>query len=187
MGLVAIALALGACRGDPVYDFGFVATGPAPGGATALALDVGRFVSRLYADVLGRRPGALPLSIDCDAFEAVIPGFKASTCGGRSTLDFTLDERDLFETALGAVADPAALWPHLIGVFLEGSGVTVASPADIRGHEGDHVDTTFRRYLDRDPTAYERFALTRALREDPAMTPRALLLGVLSSEEYRSR
>ena len=80
--VLTLFLLLAACRGDPVYDFGEVRTGP---GSTAAPppLDVGRFVSRLYADVLGRRPGALPLAIDCDAFDpAIMPAVGTPEPGG---------------------------------------------------------------------------------------------------------
>jgi hypothetical protein len=184
---VLVLLALAACRGDPIYDFGTLGTAPAPGPSASRAPDVGRFVSRLYADVLGRRPGTLEVTIDCVAFDALFPGFRNANCGGQAEITFGLDERETLEGALLSVADPAALWPHLIGVFLAGTGVDLPTPAEVRGIEGAFVDDVFRRTLDRDPSPYERFELVRALREDPAMTPRALVTGVLSSEEYRGR
>lgn len=183
----AVATFTSGCRGAPVYDFGAIEASPDAAPSAERSISVPRFMTRLFADVLGRRPGSLDLTIDCDAVERVVPGFRDSTCGGRASITFPIDEREVIENALSSVAEPSALWPHLIAVFAAGSYAQVPRPTEWQGREGALVDHLFVRYLDRAPNAYERHTLSRALREDPAMTPRALLIGILSSEEYRRR
>src|SRR2546430_17109346 len=100
-------------------------------------------------------------------------------------LRFELDGRATLERALGAVADPAALWPQLLGVFL--AGVGFPARAEVAGHEDDFVTGAFARFLDRAPSPYERWALVRAPPEDAATTPRALVLGGPSRAGYRRR
>jgi hypothetical protein len=93
------------------------------------------------------------------------------------------DELRNVRNAFLSLADPTPIRLVMGRVLLESSGARVpASAVDATRF----VDEQFVRLLARPPTAKERAVFVESLKSDPQVTPRLVLLTLISSPEYQS-
>ena len=172
--LAACALALWACNaGDEgVTEYGFeeVSVGAPSDAREPRPRSNNQFLRAVYADVLGR-------SLESYEFDLSV--------NGQLLVSVPVDERALLSASLESISDVAPMRSVLITALLDAEGVDIPSRGEVDDPEA-YIAEQFRRFLGREAGPYELHAFSEAWRDDPSVTPRAVIRALLESREYQS-
>jgi hypothetical protein len=175
-GLLAAAVAvfglLGAAGcGDAEYGFAPIAVGDDESGRTPKARSNNQFVRAVYADLVGRAPEVYDFEV---------------TVGGQPSNVFQVDEKGFLVDALDGVGDPDALRAVIVAGLVSSSEVTLPEKAEVSDPRA-FITEQFRRFLGRDPGAYELAAFESEWKNDPAVGPKTVVRALIGSREYQSQ
>lgn len=168
--LVLAALALTAPACDTTYVFEPIDVGEADDGRTPQARSNSQFIRAVYADLVGRQPESYDFVID-----------SAGTEVGR----LPIEEQQYLLAALDGVGDPTPLRALIIAGLVRSAEVELPEKSAVDDPAG-FVSEQFRRYLGREPGAYELRAFVDEWESDPAVGPHAVVRALLESREYQS-
>ncbi|HVV88728.1 MAG TPA: hypothetical protein VHE35_37040 [Kofleriaceae bacterium] len=170
---LALAAALGlAAACDTTYEFDPTTAGdPDTVGHPRISKTSSQFVRGIYADLLSRAPSR---------YDQLI------TLGDGTQLRNPIDEERNLDDLLDGVADPGPLRALIVRGVLESPEAAVPSKEAVTDPPA-WIRDRFRRYLGREPNAYELAAFVDAWHTDPAVGPRAVIRALLASREYQSR
>jgi hypothetical protein len=130
-----------------------------------------QFVRAVYADLVGRAPQ--------------VYSFVVEDGTGTEVNRFPIDEQSLLVDTLDSVGDPAPLRALLVAGLVDSSEVSLPS-RDAAGPPAQFVSAQFKRFLGREPGAYELRAFVDAWNADPAVGPATVVRALVESREYQS-
>lgn len=165
----AIALAAAACT--EIYEYEPATAGEAEGGRQPRGKTSSQFLRGLYADVLARTP---------ETFEFVL------RLNGAEALRLPLDEEAQLAAVLEGLGDSLPMRNLIAKGLLHSTEVALpakASVADPRAYIRDQ----FRRFLGREPNAYELEQFAGAWAQDAAVGPRTVIRAIVGSRAYQSQ
>jgi hypothetical protein len=167
--IVAVALAAPACT--DTYEFDPATAGDAEGATQRRAKTSSQFLRSLYADVLSRTP---------ENYEFVL------RFNGTEAFRFRIDEEAQLTGVLEGIGDSLPMRNLVANGLLHSVEVTIpakASVADPRAYIRDQ----FRRFLGREPSAYELEQFAGEWEKDTAVGPRTIIRAIIGSREYQSQ
>lgn len=175
-GLLAAAIAacalLGASGcGDTEYGFAPITIGDDLAGRAPKARSNAQFVRAVYADLIGRAPEAYDFDV---------------TYGGQDGYSFQVDEKEFLVDALDGMGDPDALRAVIVAGLVNSSEVSLPEKTEVTDPAA-FITEQFRRFLGRDPGAYERSAFESEWKTDPAVGPKTVVRALIGSREYQSQ
>jgi hypothetical protein len=168
---VAAAIALAAAACTETYEYEPATAGEAEGDRQGRAKTSSQFLRGLYADVLARTP---------ETFEFVL------RFNGAEALRLPLDEEAQLAAVLEGLGDSLPMRNLVAKGLLHSTEVTIpgkASVADPRAYIRDQ----FRRFLGREPNAYELEQFAGEWAKDAAVGPRTVIRAIVGSREYQSQ
>jgi hypothetical protein len=167
--LLACALAAAACT--TTYDYDPAAVGEPEGSDRApRSKTSSQFVRGVYADLLGRTPGAYDLTIRAGSASQTVP----------------IDEQAQLVAVLDGLGDALPIRNVLVNGLLHASEAAVPDKTGVADPPA-YIRQQFTRLLGREPNAYELAAFTAAWQRDPAVGPRTVLRAIVGSREYQSQ
>lgn len=169
--LAATAAAIGAGACDTTYDFQPIVIGDDNADAPAPRSNT-QFVRAAYADLLGRAPEVYDFAVK-DANGAVIASFP-------------VDEQTVLVEAMESVADPTPVRAIITAGLCASSEAALPDKNDVTDPRA-YIADQFRRFLGRDPNAYELAAFAAEWDSDPAVGPKTILRALIGSREYQSQ
>lgn len=167
--IVALALAAAACTDTYAYDP--ATAGDAEGMREVRAKTSTQYLRGLYADLVGRTP---------ETFEFVLK------LNGTEAFRLPLDEETQLTNTLEGLGDSLPLRNLVANGLLHSVEVSIpdkASVADPRAYIRDQ----FRRFLGRDPNAYELEQFAGEWAKDASVGPRTVIRAIVGSREYQSQ
>lgn len=156
---------------DTVYGFDPVAVGDDPTGELQPRSD-GQWLRTLYADMVGRSPAVYDVRV-------VGPG-------GEEINRTRIDEEALLVGIVGQVGDPDPVRAMIAAGLAASPESGLPSKEDV-DDPAAFVDESFRRFLGREPSAWERRAFVDAWATDAAVGPAVVVRALVGSREYQSR
>jgi hypothetical protein len=169
--LAACALLGAAGCGDAEYGFAPIAIGDDQAGRTPKARSNAQFVRAVYADLIGRAPEAYDFNV---------------TYGGQPGFSFQVDENGFLVDALDGMGDPDALRAVIVAGLVNSSEVSFPEKSEV-ADPAAFITEQFRRFLGRDPGAYELAAFESEWKADPAVGPKTVVRALIGSREYQSQ
>lgn len=170
MTRLLLLLALAACT-DTTYDYEPTTAGEAEGDTRApRAKTSTQFLRGVYADLLGRSPESYELTV---SFQ------------GSPAFAFQLDEEAQLSGALDGIGDSAPLRNLVVAGLVNSEELQLPAKADVEA--GAFIRDQFRRFLGREPNAYELAVFTDEWARDPAVGPRTVIRAITGSREYQSQ
>ena len=169
--ILLVALAVTACV-DTTYEYDPATAGDSEGGDRApRAKTSSQFLRGLYADLIGRTP---------ESYEFVIK------VNGTQTARIPLDEEALLANVLEGLGDSLPMRNLLVKGLLHSEEVSIPAKADVPDARA-YIREQFRRFLGREPNAYELGAFADAWTADPAVGPRTIIRAITGSREYQTQ
>jgi hypothetical protein len=169
-GLV-LAVVATACA-DTTYDYDPATAGDIEGGDRAPRVKTSsQFLRGLYADLLGRTP---------ESYEYVI------RVNGTPAIRIPLDEEQQLSAILEGLGDSLPLRNLLVKGLLHSAEVSVPEKTAVADPR-EYIREQFRRFLGREPNAYELGAFADEWAKDPAVGPRTIIRAITGSREYQSQ
>ncbi len=167
--LFLAVLALAAC-GETTYEFDRSGAGSDDTHAPR-AKSNSQFLRAVYADLVGRAP----TSYD----------FEVVSAAGDPLLRFPVNEQSLLLGTLDAVGDPPPLRSIIVAGLVRCAEVHVPAKQGV-DDPAAWISEQFKRFLGREPNAYELDTFVHAWNEDPAVGPRTVIRALIGSREYQS-
>lgn len=168
-GILMLAALATAC--DTQYEFEDVTIGDDQTGRAPRAKSNSQFVRSVYADLIGRAPELYDLVIRFNGAEA---------------LRLPLDEQQLLVNALDAVGDPTPLRNLIVAGLVHHAEASLPDKVEVDDPE-QFIRDQFRRFLGREPNAYELRAFADEWAADPKVNPRTVVRALIASREYQSQ
>jgi hypothetical protein len=169
---LAAFLLFGAVACKDEYEFDPVTAGDSDTERVPRPKTDGQFLRSVYADLLGRAPGQLEVSLVDE--------------GGNTLSEFPLDEQELLLVVLDGVGDDDAMRSLVVAGLVESEELQLPAKADV-ADPAAFVTEQFRNFLGREPNAYELDAFVAAWNQDPAVDPRVVVRAIIGSREYQSQ
>lgn len=167
---LAVALAAPACT--DTYEYEPATAGEAEGGdRQARAKSSSQYLRGLYADVLARTP---------ETFELVV------RFNGAEAFRLPLDEEAQLTGVLEGLGDSLPLRNLIAKGLLHSTEAKVPEKTAVADPRA-YVREQFRRFLGREPNAYELEQFAGAWAQDPAVGPRTVIRAIVGSREYQSQ
>ena len=167
---LAAALAAAACT-DTTYEYEPATAGETEGERQPRAKTSSQFLRGLYADVLSRTP---------ETFEFVL------RINGAELLRFPLDEEAQLTTVLDGIGDSLPMRNLIAKGLLHSTEAKVPEKAGVPDPRA-FVREQFRRFLGREPNAYELEQFAGEWVKDAAVGPRTVIRAIVGSREYQSQ
>lgn len=167
--MVAAALAATACT--DTYEYEPATAGEAEGARQPRAKSSSQFLRGLYADVLARTPETFELVIRLD---------------GAEILRFPLDEEAQLTTVLDGIGDSLPMRNLIAKGLLHSTEVAIPAKASVADPRA-YIREQFRRFLGREPNAYELEQFAGEWARDAAVGPRTVIRAIVGSREYQSQ
>jgi hypothetical protein len=164
-----LALLWAGCS-SPTYEFQPITAGKDEMRAPR-ARSNSQFVRAAYADLVGRAPQ--------------VYNFLVYDGQGTELSRFPVDEQALLINTLDSVGDPTPMRALLVAGLVDSAEVTLPAKGEA-GSATEYITGQFRKYLGREPGAYELAAFAAAWREDPAVGPKTVVRALVGSREYGS-
>jgi hypothetical protein len=164
----AAALAASAC--DTVYEFEEVDVGGDEAGDEPTQRSNSQFLRAVFADLVGRTPDVHDFTVNLD---------------GDPAFTFPLDETEFLLSALDAVGDPMPMRNVLVAGLVRHAEASVPDKADVADAE-QFIRDQFRRFLGREPGAYELRAFLDEWNRGDDVNPRTVIRALIASREYQS-
>ena len=169
--LALIVLLAVACT-DTTYDYDPATAGDSEGGDRAPRVkSSSQFLRGIYADLIGRTP---------ESYEFVV------NVGGQPQLRLPLDEETMLSAVLEGLGDSLPMRNLVVKGLLHSTEVTVPEKSEVADAR-DYISEQFRRFLGREPNAYELGAFADEWAQDPAVGPRTIIRAITGSREYQSQ
>lgn len=162
-------LLLAAC-GTTSYEFDDVDVGDQDGARTPRERSNSQFVRAVYADLVGRAPESYDFVVSAD---------------GSELFRFPVDEQSLLVDVLEGMGDSRPLRARLTAGLVASAEVDIPGKDEVDDPEA-FIAEQFRRFLGREPSAYELRAFADEWRTDDAVGPRAIVRALIGSREYQS-
>jgi hypothetical protein len=170
--LILIAVLAASACADTTYDYDPATAGDSEGGDRApRAKTSSQFLRGIYADLVGRTP---------ESYDFVI------SVNGQPQARIPLDEETLLGNVLEGLGDSLPMRNLLVKGLLHSAEVTVPEKAEIADAR-EYIREQFRRFLGREPNAYELGAFADEWANDPAVGPRTIIRAITGSREYQSQ
>jgi hypothetical protein len=166
---LAAALAAGACT--DTYEYEPATAGETEGERQPRAKTSSQFLRGLYADVLSRTP---------ETFEFVL------RLNGAEILRFPLDEEAQLTTVLDGLGDSLPMRNLITKGLLHSTEVSIPTKTSIADPRV-YIREQFRRFLGREPNAYELEQFAGEWAKDAAVGPRTIIRAIVGSREYQSQ
>jgi hypothetical protein len=170
--IVAAALAASACT--DTYEYEPATAGETEGDTQRRAKTSSQFLRGLYADVLSRTPGN---------FELVV---KVPSPTGPTQFRLPVDEEAQLAAVLEGLGDSLPMRNLIAKGLLHSTEVTVPTKASISDPR-QYIRDQFRRFLGREPNAYELEQFAGEWAQDAAVGPRTIIRAIVGSREYQSQ
>ena len=169
--LLLIACLATACA-DTTYDYDPTTAGDSEGGEREpRAKSSSQFLRGVYADLIGRTP---------ESYEFVL------RVNGQPQLRLPLDEEMQLSNVLEGLGDSLPMRNLLVKGLLHSTEVSLPEKAAVSDHR-EYIAEQFRRFLGREPNAYELGAFADEWVKDPAVGPRTIIRAITGSREYQSQ
>lgn len=165
---LAVLLAVTAC-GDTTYEFDKVGVGDDDQGRTPRERTNSQFLRAVYADLLGRAP---------QTYDFVVSD-------GVNEFAFPIDEQAQLLDVLDALGDSTPMRDLLVTGLVFSTEVDIPDKADVDDPE-EFISEQFRRFLGRNPSAYELRAFMDEWDSDDSVNPRTIIRALIGSNEYQS-
>jgi hypothetical protein len=166
---VALSLAAPACTDTYAYDP--ATAGEAEGARQPRAKTSSQFLRGLYADLLARTPEMFEFVLKLNGVEAV---------------RFPLDEEVQLAATLDGVGDSLPMRNLIAKGLLHSVEVTIPDKASVPDARV-YIRDQFRRFLGREPNAYELEQFAGEWAKDAAVGPRTIIRAIVGSREYQSQ
>lgn len=167
--LVIAALATSGC-GETTYEFEPVVVGDDGDARAPRPKTNQQFLRSVYADLIGRAP---------EVYDFVL------TVGGAERARLRIDEQQFLLGALDSVGDPAPLRSAIASGLVRHAEADLPAKGDV-GDPDQFIRDQFRRFLGREPNAYELRGFRDAWDADDAVNPRTVIRALIDSREYQS-
>lgn len=161
-------LALAAC--DKTYGFDPVEVG-SDEASVPRARTSSQYVRSLYADVLGRSPE--------------VYDFVVNDAEGNQAAAFEIDESEFLMAALDSVGDDRVMRSLIATGLVNSKAAAIPKKEEVADPEG-YIRDQFRRFLGREPGAYELHAFMQEWQTNPAVGPTEVVRALVGSREYQS-
>ncbi len=167
--LFLLATGLPAC-GTTSYEFDDVDVGDPDGARTPRERSNSQFVRAVYSDLVGRTPESYDFVVSAD---------------GDELLRFPVDEQSLLVDVLEGMGDSQPLRARLTAGLVASAEVDIPDKDEVDDPEV-FIAEQYRRFLGREPSAYELRAFADEWQADQAVGPRAIIRALIGSREYQS-
>lgn len=168
--LAALALSAAAACTD-TYEYEPAAAGEAEDAREPRGKTSSQFLRGLYADVLSRTP---------ETFELVL------RLNGQVIVRFTLDEEAQLTNMLDGLGDSLPLRNLVATGLLHTEEASIPGKTAVASPR-DYIREQFRRFLGREPNAYELEQFHGEWVRDPAVGPHTIIRALVGSREYQSQ
>ena len=168
--VLLIALATAACA-DTTYDYDPATAGDPEGTRAPRAKSSSQFLRGLYADLVGRTP---------ESYDFVV------TAGGNQAFRLPVDEETMLSGVLDGLGDSLPLRNLIVKGLLHSAEVSIPEKTAVADPR-EYISEQFRRFLGREPNAYELGVFADEWAKDPAVGPRTIIRAITGSREYQSQ
>ena len=170
-GLALFATATVSSCGETTYVFDEVDVGDDEAGRTPRERSDSQFIRAVYADLIGRSTGTQEVTV---------------RFGNGTPLVLPIDEQDTLENILQGLGDSRALRAVLVAGLVDHEEANIPDKADVTD-AAEFVGEQFRRFLGRNPSAYELAAFVADWNTDDAISPKTVIRALIGSREYQSQ
>jgi hypothetical protein len=167
--IAALALAAAACT--ETYEYDPATAGDAEGDHQTRGKTSSQFLRGLYADLVSRTP---------ETFEFVV------RIDGVERLRFPLDEELQLTAARDGIGDSLPMRNLVAAGLLHSTEIAIPAKASVDDPRA-YIREQFRRFLGRDPNAYELAQFADEWEQDAAVGPRTIIRALVGSREYQSQ
>ena len=172
MKRLALIVLLGVACADTTYDYDPATAGDIEGGdRSPRAKTSSQFLRGVYADLIGRTP---------ESYEFVL------RVNSQPQLRIPLDEETMLSGVLEGLGDSLPMRNLVVKGLLHSTEVTVPEKSAVPDAR-EYISEQFRRFLGREPNAYELGAFADEWEKDPAVGPRTIIRAITGSREYQSQ
>jgi len=165
---IAASLSLVAC-GETTYIFEDVDVGDDNEGRTPRERSDAQFIRAVYADLIGRSTQTQEVTIRIGQQSFVLP----------------FDEQAVLEQVLAGLGDSRSLRAILIAGLVDHEEANIPTKSEVSDPSA-FVSEQFRRFLGREPSAYELEAFVADWDSDDSVHPKTVIRALLGSREYQS-
>lgn len=155
---------------DTTYVFDPIEVGEGDDGRAPRARSNSQFLRAVYADLVGRQP---------ESYDFVL------TSQGSEIGRLPIEEQQYLLNALDGVGDPTPLRALIVAGLVRSAEVEIPDKSEV-DDPAAFISEQFRRFLGRDPGAYELRAFLDEWQDDPAVGPHAVVRALIDSREYQS-
>jgi hypothetical protein len=172
VALLVIGAVIGASSCGRAYDFEAVAIGNDEAGRVPKPRSNTQFVRAVYADLLGRSPE--------------LYDFVVEDGSGSPIITFPVDEQTVLIEAMESVADPDPVRAIVTAGLCASPESRLPEKSAVSDPKAFLIEQ-FKRFLGREPNAYELAAFLSEWESDPAVGPRTVVRALIGSREYQSQ
>ena len=171
LATIAVALAHAAPACTDTNENEPATAGEAEGDRQPRAKTSSQFLRGLYADILDRTP---------ETYEVIV------RYGAPEPLRFPLDEEAQITSVLEGIGDSLPMRNLVTKGLLHSVEIAIPDKASISDPRA-YIRDQFRRFLGREPNAYELEQFAGEWSNDSAVGPRTVIRAIVGSREYQSQ
>jgi hypothetical protein len=171
MKRLVLLIALATACADTTYDYDPATAGDEEGTRAPRAKTSSQFLRGIYADLIGRTP---------ESYTWV------ATFNGQPALQLPLNEEAQLSGVLDGLGDSLPLRNLIVKGLLHSAEVQIPEKSAVADPR-EYISEQFRRFLGREPNAYELGAFADEWVKDPAVGPRTIIRAITGSREYQSQ